>query len=156
MEDEKFKTGTNHMKVRLKKSVEDYNWGGEDYDILTLNPISRALTNYYLPQWSPSPLKAMLLQRFGTIKQLFLYLRVRCKDDIVQSISLECSLLDDFERAYCRHINWDAIRESLATYFHSIGYAHITCTNEEDILHFIQRMQKDIPLTENYFEIIEK
>ena len=46
------------MKVLLKKSTEDMNWGGDDYDVITLNPISKALTDCYLPQWSLSPLKA--------------------------------------------------------------------------------------------------
>ena len=57
------------MKVLLKKSTEDMNWGGDDYDVITLNPISKALTDCYLPQWSPSPLKAMLLKRLGTVKR---------------------------------------------------------------------------------------
>ena len=52
----------DEMKVLLKKSTEDMNWGGEDYDVLTLNPISKALTDCYLPQWSPSQLKTMLLK----------------------------------------------------------------------------------------------
>ena len=41
------------MKVLLKKSTEDMNWGGDDYDIISLNPISKALTDCYLPLWSP-------------------------------------------------------------------------------------------------------
>ena len=100
------------MKVLLKKSIEDMNWGGEDYDIITLNPFSKALTDCYLPQWSSSPLKAMLMQRFGTIKQMYLYLKVLCKEDIVQSISLECNLLDDTERAYCNQVDWNTVTES--------------------------------------------
>ena len=43
------------MKVLLKKSTEDMNWGGDDYDIISLNPISKALTDCYLPLWSPNP-----------------------------------------------------------------------------------------------------
>ena len=65
----------NSMKVLLKKSTEDMNWGGDDYDIISLNPISKAMTDCYLPQWSPSPLKAMLLKRLGTVKQLYLSLK---------------------------------------------------------------------------------
>ena len=75
------------MKVLLKKSTEDMNWGGDDYDVITLNPISKALTACYLPQWSPSPLKAMLLRRLGTMKQMYLSLKVECADDIVIYIS---------------------------------------------------------------------
>ena len=33
------------MKVLLLKSTEDMNWGGDDYDIISLNPISKALTD---------------------------------------------------------------------------------------------------------------
>ena len=33
----------NSMKVLLKKSTEDMNWGGDDYDVITLNLISKAL-----------------------------------------------------------------------------------------------------------------
>ena len=29
------------MKVLLKKSTEDMNWGGDDYDVISLNPISK-------------------------------------------------------------------------------------------------------------------
>ena len=32
------------MKVLLKKSTEDMNWGGDDYDVITLNPISESPT----------------------------------------------------------------------------------------------------------------
>ena len=56
------------MKVLLKKSTEDMNWGGDDYDIISLNPISKAMTDCYLPLWSPSSLKALLLKRLGTLK----------------------------------------------------------------------------------------
>ena len=58
------------MKVLLKKSTEDMNWGGDDYDVITLNPISKALTDCYLPQWSLSHLKALLLKRLGTIETI--------------------------------------------------------------------------------------
>ena len=88
------------MKVLLKKSTEDMNWGGDDYDIISLNPISKAMTDCYLPQWSPSPLKAMLLKRLGTVKQMYLSLKVRYADNIVTFISLRCNLLDDVERLY--------------------------------------------------------
>ena len=64
------------MKVLLKKSTEDMNWGGDDYDIISLNPISKALTDCYLPLWSPSSLKALLLKRLGTLKRMYLHLRV--------------------------------------------------------------------------------
>ncbi len=43
------------MKAILKKSVKDSFWNYEDYDALTPNPITRALTNRYLPAWDPSP-----------------------------------------------------------------------------------------------------
>ena len=79
------------MKVLLKKSTEDMNWGGEDYDVISLNPISKALTDCYLPQWSPSSLKALLLKRLGTLKRMYLHLRVDCEKDssVVKSILLK-------------------------------------------------------------------
>ena len=56
------------MKVLLKKSTEDMNWGGDDYDIISLNPISKALTDCYLPLWSPSPLKTLTIETIGDTK----------------------------------------------------------------------------------------
>ena len=56
------------MKVLLKKSTEDMNWGGDDYDVITLNPISKALTDCYLPQWSLSHLKALTIETIGDTK----------------------------------------------------------------------------------------
>lgn len=143
------------MKVLLKKSTEDMNWGGDDYDVITLHPISKALTDCYLPQWSLSPLKAMLMQRFGTIKQMYLFLKVMCEDNIVKSISIRCNLLNDVERMYENKVDWKKVMECLTEYFHSIGFAKIECTKAEEISDFIQRMKKDIPITENYFEIID-
>ena len=146
------------MKVLLKKSTKDMNWGGDDYDVITLNPISKALTECYLPQWSSSPLKAMLLKRLGTIKQMYLYLRVDCEkgSPVVKSIALTCNLLDDVERMYDdKNIDWNKIQECLTEYFQSIGYKNLLCTNDEDIVNFVQRLEQDVPLAKDYFEIIE-
>ena len=101
------------MKVLLKKSTEDMNWGGDDYDIISLNPISKAMTDCYLPQWSPSPLKAMLLKRLGTVKQMYLSLKVRYADNIVTFISLRCNLLDDVERLYSSEMDMEAVYQCL-------------------------------------------
>ena len=129
------------MKVLLKKSTEDMNWGGDDYDIISLNPISKALTDCYLPQWSPSPLKEMLLRRLGTMKQMYLSLKVECADDI--------------ERLYGQEMDMEAVYQCLKQYFHNIGYRNIECTGEEDIICFVKRLEQDVPLTKAYFEIIE-
>lgn len=144
------------MKVLLKKSTEDMNWGGDDYDIISLNPISKALTDCYLPQWSPSPLKEMLLRRLGTMKQMYLSLKVECADDIVIYISLRCNLLDDIERLYSQEMDMEAVYQCLKQYFHNIGYRNIECTGEEDIICFVKRLEQDVPLTKAYFEIVEK
>lgn len=101
------------MKVLLLKSTEDMNWGGDDYDVISLNPISKALTDCYLPLWSPSPLKAMLLRRLGTMKQMYLSLKVECADDIVIYISLRCNLLDDIERLYGQEMDMEAVYQCL-------------------------------------------
>ena len=146
------------MKVLLKKSTEDMNWGGDDYDIISLNPISKALTDCYLPLWSPSPLKTLLLKRLGTLKRMYLHLRVDCEKDssVVKSIFLKCALLDDVERMYDDNkVDWDRIQKCLMEYFQSIGYKNMQCTGDEDIVNFVQRLEQDVPLTKAYFEIVE-
>lgn len=142
------------MKVLLKKSTEDVNWGGDDYDVITLNPISKALTACYLPQWSPSPLKAMLLRRLGTMKQMYLSLKVECADDIVIYISLRCNLLDDIERLYGQEMDMEAVYQCLTQYFQNIGYKNIECTGDEEVVCFVKRLEQDVPLAKSYFEII--
>lgn len=145
------------MKVLLKKSTEDMNWGGDDYDIISLNPISKALTDCYL--WSLSPLKALLLKRLGTLKRMYLHLRVDCEKDssVVKSISLKCGLLDDCERAYDDHkVDWDKIRECLTEYFQSIGYKSLQCTDDEAIVGFLKRLEQDVPLVKEYFKVLYK
>ena len=146
------------MKVLLKKSTEDMNWGGDDYDVITLNPISKALTDCYLPQWSLSPLKALLLKRLGTVKRMYLHLRVDCEKDssVVKSIFLKCALLDDVERMYDDNkVDWDRIQKCLMEYFQSIDYKNMQCTGDEDIVNFVQRLEQDVPLAKVYFEIDE-
>lgn len=146
------------MKVLLKKSTEDMNWGGDDYDIISLNPISKALTDCYLPLWSLSPLKALLLKRLGTVKRMYLHLRVDCEKDssVVKSIFLKCALLDDVERMYDDNkVDWNRIQKCLMEYFQSIGYKNMQCTGDEDIVNFVQRLEQDVPLTKAYFEIVE-
>ena len=147
------------MKVLLKKSTEDMNWGGDDYDIISLNPISKALTDCYLPLWSLSPLKTLLLKRLGTLKRMYLHLRVDCEKDssVVKSISLKCGLLDDCERAYDDHkVDWDKIRECLTEYFQSIGYKSLQCTDDEAIVGFLKRLEQDVPLVKEYFKVLYK
>lgn len=146
------------MKVLLKKSTEDMNWGGDDYDIISLNPISKALTDCYLPLWSLSSLKALLLKRLGTVKRMYLHLRVDCEKDssFVKSIFLKCALLDDVERMYDDNkVDWDRIQKCLMEYFQSIGYKNMQCTGDEDIVNFVQRLEQDVPLTKAYFDIVE-
>lgn len=147
------------MKVLLKKSTEDMNWGGDDCDVISLNPISKALTDCYLPLWSLSQLKALLLKRLGTVKRMYLYLRVYCEKDssVVKSISLKCGLWDDVERMYDENkVDWDKIKGCLTEYFLSIGYKSLQCTDDEDIVKFIQRLEKDVPLAKEYFKVLYK
>lgn len=147
------------MKVLLKKSTEDMNWGGDDYDIISLNPISKALTDCYLPLWSPSPLKTLLLKRLGTLKRMYLHLRVDCEKDssVVKSISLKCGMLDDVERMYDDNkVDWDKIRECLTEYFQSIGYKSLQCTDNEAIVGFLKRLEQDVPLVKEYFKVLYK
>lgn len=147
------------MKVLLKKSTEDMNWGGDDYDVITLNPISKALTDCYLPQWSLSPLKALLLKRLGTVKRMYLHLRVDCEKDssVVKSIFLKCALLDDVERMYDDNkVDWGKIKGCLTEYFLSIGYKSLQCTDDDTIVGFLKRIAQDVPLVKEYFEVIEE
>ena len=147
------------MKTILKKSVENRFWGTDDYDILDLNPINKAITNYYLPYLSPSPLKTFLLKRLITFRQMYLYLRVDCEKDspVVKSLSLKCNLLDDVERMYEDHkVDWVKIKECLTEYFQSIGFKSLQCTDDEDILGFLRRLEKDVPLVKEYFEIVRE
>ena len=147
------------MKAILKKSVENRFWGTDDYDILDLNPINKAMTNYYLPYLSPSPLKTFLLKRLTTFRQMYLYLKVDCEEDssVVKSLSLKCNLLDDVERMYDDNkVDWGKIRECLTEYFLSIGYKSIQCTDNDTIVSFLKRLERDVPLVKEYFEIVEK
>ncbi|MDE6216931.1 hypothetical protein [Bacteroides sp.] len=145
------------MKAILKKSVKDRFWDADDYDMQDLNPMNKTLTNYYLPYLSPSPLKSFLLKKLFTFKQMYLYLKVDCEKDnsAVKSISLECDLLSDWER-FCdsSKVNWTKIRECLAVYFLCLGYPCIRCTNDKDIVNFIQRLEKDVPLAQEYFRVL--
>ena len=146
------------MKVVLKKSVKDRFWGADDYDILHLNPMNKALTNYYLPYLSPSPLKSFLLKKLTTFKQMYLYLKVDCEENspVVKSISLECNLLDDWERTHNDNkVDRGKIKGCLTEYFLNIGHKSIQCTTDEEIVCFVQRLEKDVPLVKEYFEIID-
>lgn len=150
------------MKVVLKQSVEDWFFGGSDYDYLSMNKLNKAITKCYLPALSPSPLKELLMKRLGTVKQLYLYLRVSCVDgtNIINSIRLYCDLKDDCERALDRwgiaEADWEAITDCMTTYFNSIGYGSIQCTTDEEIANYVKRLQMDVPLAVEYFEIMDK
>ena len=146
----------------LKQSVEDWFFGGSDYDYLSMNKLNKAITQCYLPTLSPSSLKGVLMKRIGTVKQLYLYLKVSCKDgtNIVNSIRLCCDLKNDCDRALdswgIAEADWETITDCMTTYFTSIGYGKIECTDNEEIIHFVQRMGKDIPIVADYFEIMDK
>lgn len=147
------------MKAILKKSVENRFGGTDDYDILDLNPINKAITNYYLPYLSPSPLKAFLLKRLTTFKQMYLYLKVECVEGnpVVTSLSLNCNLLDDVERMYDDNkVDWSKIQGCLTEYFQSIGYAKIECVDDDGIVGFLKRLEQDVPLVKEYFTIIRE
>lgn len=147
------------MKVIQKKSVKDLFIAREEFDYLTLNPLNKAITDYYLPRWDPSPLKSFLLKQFGTLKNLYLCLKVTCEKDgkTVSSLALCFNLLDDWERD-CGHfwgleLDREAIGKCMETYFKSIGYCGTVCTNAVEICSFLQRLVKDVPLADEYFEM---
>lgn len=147
------------MKAILKKSMEDWFWGGEECDMLTLKPMSKALTECYLPRWSPSPLKELLHKELRTFRQMYLSLKVDCEENspVVKSISLQCDLLDDWERTYDDNkVDWGKIRECLTEYFQSIGYKSLQCTDDDAIVGFLKRLEKDVPLVKEHFKILYK
>lgn len=146
------------MKVILKKSVEDL-WGDDGYGLLMFNPISRALTQCYLPQWSLSPLQSLLLKKLKTFQRMYLCLNVVCreKSNVVESISLEGRLTDDVEQMFRNYkVLWEVIAACMTEYFQSIGYRSIKCTTDEDIVCFVRRLEQDVPSVKEYFEIIEE
>ena len=127
--------------------------------MLTLKPMSKALTECYLPRWSPSPLKDLLHKELRTFRHMYLSLKVDCEKDrpVVKSIALQCDPLDDWERTYeGNKVDWDKINECLTEYFLSIGYKSIQCMDDESIVCFLERMTQDVPLAKEYFEIIEE
>ena len=150
------------MTVILKKSVDDGFFGGCDYDYLSMNKLNKAITQCYLPTLTPSPLKELLLKRLGTVKQLYLYLRVSFVEDtnIVKSIQLCYDLKNDCDRASDRwgidEVNRESITNCMTSYFINIGYSKLKCTTNEDIIYFVHRLGKDIPIVADYFEIIDK
>ena len=142
------------MKAILRKSVEDWFWCGEECDMLTLKPMSKALTECYLPRWSPSPLKDLLHKELRTFRQMYLSLKVDCEENspVVKSIFLQCDLLDDWERTYDDNkVDWAKVRECLTEYFLSIQ-----CTKDEDMVAFIEKLIEEVPLTKDYFEIFDE
>lgn len=147
------------MKVIQKKNIKDQFIAGEEVDFLNLNPLNKAITDYYLPRWDVSPLKSSLLKQFGTLKNLYLYLKATYEEDgkTVSSLTLCFDLFDDWERedeSLGRiRINKEEIGRHIENYFKSIGYNGTVCINSQEISSFLQRLVKDIPIAEEYFEI---
>lgn len=91
-----------NRKVFLKRSTEDLCSVCEDYEYVELNEINAALTASYWSQWSPTPLKTMLIKRFGRIRNMYLRLDVACEHNsmIVKSIAIKCALRDADDRSW--------------------------------------------------------
>lgn len=151
-------------KVFLKRSTEDlcYVCDYNDYEYVELNDISTALTKRFWSQWSPTPLKSMLIRRFGSLRNMYLKLDVACERNsmIVKFISLKCSLRDGDDRSWIvgciDEMDWEAIQECAEEYFQSIGFNKIECTEDEDIVNFILRLEQDVPLVKEYFRVLYK
>ena len=151
-------------KVFLKRSTADlcYVCESNDYEYVELNDISTALTQRFWSQWSSTPLKTMLIKRFGSIRNMYLKLDVACERNsmIVKSIALKCALRDGDDRSWIvgciDEMDWEAIQECLTEYFQSIGYAKIECTDDEDIVDFVKRLEQDVPLIKEYFKVLYK
>ena len=149
-------------KVFLKRSTEDLCSVCGDYEYVELNEINAALTARFWSQWSPTPLKSMLIKRFGSIRNMYLRLDVACEHNsmIVKSITLKCALRDADDRSWIigciDELDWEDIQECVEEYFQSIGYDKIECTEDEDIVNFVLRLEKDIPLAKEYFRMLYK
>ena len=149
-------------KVFLKRSTEDLCSVCGDYEYVELNEINAALTAQFWSQWSPTPLKSMLIKRFGSIRNMYLRLDVACEHNsmIVRSISLKCALRDADDRSWIigciDELDWEAIQECVEEYFQSIGYDKIECTEDEDIVNFILRLKQDVSLVKEYFRVLYK
>lgn len=152
----------SERKVFLKRSTEDLCTVNEDYEYVELNEINAALTASYWSQWSPTPLKTMLIERFGSIRNMYLRLDVACEQGsmIVKCIILKCALRDADDRSWIigciDELDWEAIQECAEEYFQSIGYDRIECTEDEDIVNFVLRLEKDVPLAKEYFKVLYK
>lgn len=150
------------MKVFLKQSTEDLCCICEDYEYVELNNISEALTKRFWSQWSPTPLKTKLIERFGSVRNMYLKLDVLCEKNlaIVKSVALKCALRDGDDRSWTigciDDLDWDAIQECVAEYFQSIGYPKVTCAEGEDIARFVQRLKTDVPIAREYFKVLYK
>lgn len=151
-------------KVFLKQSTADlcYVCDDNDYEYVELNDISTALTRFFWSQWSPTPLKSMLIKRFGSIRNMYLKLDVTCEKHsaIVKSIALKCALRDGDDRSWIvgciDEMDWETIQECMEEYFQSIGYDKIECTDDEDIVNFVERLEQDVPLVKEYFKVLYK
>ena len=151
-------------KVFLRQSTADlcYVCDDNDYEYVELNDISTALTQRFWSQWSPTPLKSWLIKRFGSIRNMYLKLDVACEKHsaIVKSIALKCALRDGDDRSWIigciDEMDWKAIQECTEEYFQSIGYNKIECTDDEDIVNFVERLEQDVPLVKEYFKVLYK
>ena len=151
-------------KVFLRQSTADlcYICDDNDYEYVELNDISTALTQRFWSQWSPTPLKSWLIKHFGSIRNMYLKLDVACEKHsaIVKSIALKCALRDGDDRSWIigciDEMDWESIQECTEEYFQSIGYDRIECTNDEDIVNFVERLEQDVPLVKEYFKVLYK
>ena len=152
----------SNRKVFLKRSTEDLCYVCEDYEYVELNEINAALTARFWSQWSPTPLKTMLIKRFGSIRNMYLRLDVACEHSsmIVKSIILKCALRDADDRSWIigciDELDWEAIQGCVEEYFQSMGYDKIECTEDEDIVNFVLRLEQEIPLVKGYFKVLYK
>ena len=148
--------------VLLIQCVEDFAYNCDDYSYVDLTGINTALTAFFMPFWSFTPLKEMLLKRFQRMRRMYMKLDVEYdkRTLLVQSLALKCDLMDGDDRSWkygCREdMNWEGIQACLSDYFRSIGYEKIECKGSEEIIRFIHRLQSDVPLVGEYFKIVPR
>ncbi len=144
--------------VRLVRPIGDINIGGDMYEHIIANKTSTALTQRHLPRYDNSPLKEILLRTLKTAPKIRLFLNVAIEEDnnIIKQIGIGWIIEDSVDRdadMMRRKLDYDAVDNCIREYFKSVGFPDTVCTSNADILHFIEQLQRDIPIINEYIII---
>ncbi len=128
------------------------------YEHIIANETSMALTRSHLPRYDNSPLKSLLLQKLQIVPKIRLSLSVATEEDndIIKQIGIGWIIEDSVDREADRlrgRLKHSAVGECISEYFKSVGYPNILCTALTDIIRFVEQLQKDIPIINEYIII---